>query len=242
MVSARECQQPTAAGCWPPEEEKDVINSLFRTSLLLKENNSLKKLYCPSNPHCFDGFFILFRTSIMVKKLRPDELNRLSADDAVSAPKKPVIIVLDNVRSALNVGSIFRTADAFGIEAVYLCGITACPPHREILKTALGATETVRWRYFDKFENAASELNSEEYQLAAVEQTDNSILLNHFIPTKKQALILGNELDGISEAALQQCKTFIEIPQFGAKYSLNVAVCAGIVTWDVIMKQGAEKK
>lgn len=173
----------------------------------------------------------------MVRKLKLDELNRLSAENAISASKRPVIVVLDNVRSALNVGSVFRTADAFGIEAVYLCGITACPPHREILKTALGATETVKWKYFENFQQAATELAASEYQLAAVEQTDKSILLNNFKPAAKQALVLGNEIDGVSETALGHCNSFIEIPQFGMKHSLNVAVCAGIVIWDIITKQ-----
>lgn len=175
----------------------------------------------------------------MVKKLKLDELNRLSLEEAFTAAKRPVIIVLDNVRSALNVGSVFRTADAFGIEAVYLCGITACPPHREILKTALGATETVKWKYFENFEYAVAELNASEYSLAAVEQTDSSILLNNFIPSFKQALVFGNEIDGVSETALRFCNSFIEIPQYGMKHSLNVAVCAGIVMWDVITKQNA---
>lgn len=177
----------------------------------------------------------------MVKKLKPDELNRLSAEQALSAAKRPVIIVLDNVRSALNVGSVFRTADAFGIEAVFLCGITACPPHREILKTALGATETVKWKYFEKFEQAAAELTASEYQIVAVEQTDKSIQLNNFKPAAKQALVLGNELDGVSESALLHSHAFIEIPQYGMKHSLNVAVCAGIVIWEVITKQNAAR-
>ncbi len=175
----------------------------------------------------------------MVKKLKLDELNRLTAEQAVYASKRPVIIVLDNVRSALNVGSVFRTADAFGIEAVFLCGITACPPHREILKTALGATETVKWKYFENFEHAVAELNASEYSLTAVEQTDSSILLNNFIPASKQALVFGNEIDGVSETALHLCNSFIEIPQYGMKHSLNVAVCAGIVMWEVITKQNA---
>lgn len=170
----------------------------------------------------------------MVKKLKLEELNRLSAEQTVLAPKRPVILVLDNVRSALNVGSIFRTADAFGIESVYLCGITACPPHREILKTALGATETVRWKYFSKVEEAALQLKATGYHIAAVEQTDSSVMLNKFIGAEKQALIVGNEIDGVSEEALVHCSSFIEVPQSGAKHSLNVAVCIGIVLWEII--------
>lgn len=173
----------------------------------------------------------------MVKKLKTDQLNRLNTDEVFSVPKKPVIIVLENVRSALNVGSVFRTADAFGIEAVYLCGITACPPHREILKTALGATETVFWKSFEKISDAADELRSKGYKLAAVEQTDQSIELNNFIPSARQALIFGNEIDGVSDAALALCNDYIEVPQFGAKHSLNVAVCAGIVLWEVSRNQ-----
>ncbi len=169
----------------------------------------------------------------MVKKLKLEELNRLSIEEAASKPKRPVILVLDNVRSALNVGSVFRTADAFEIEAVYLCGITACPPHREILKTALGATETVQWKYFRNIDEAALELKSNNYLISAVEQTDSSILLNKFTAAKKQALIFGNEIDGVSEEALLHCSSFIEIPQFGVKHSLNVAVCVGIVLWEI---------
>jgi tRNA G18 (ribose-2'-O)-methylase SpoU len=175
----------------------------------------------------------------MVKKLKLSELNRLSPEEAALAAKKPVILVLDNVRSALNVGSIFRTADAFAIESVYLCGITACPPHREILKTALGATETVNWKYFSQFDEAAIELKSAGYQIAAVEQTDSSITLNQFMPSGKQALVFGNEIDGVSDKALQYCHSFIEIPQYGVKHSLNVAVCAGIILWEVMQKQKA---
>jgi tRNA G18 (ribose-2'-O)-methylase SpoU len=172
----------------------------------------------------------------MVKKLNPEELNRKSKEEALFAEKKPVIIVLDNIRSALNVGSIFRTADAFGIEAIYLCGITACPPHREILKTALGATETVPWKYFDHAARALLQLRSSGYSTAAIEQTDRSISLKEFIPASKQAVVLGNEIDGISNEVLQYCDAFIEIPQFGFKHSLNVAVCAGIVLWEFTMK------
>lgn len=171
-----------------------------------------------------------------VHKLKLSQLNRLDIQQAVNAPKKPVIIILDNVRSALNVGSVFRTADAFGIQAIYLCGITALPPHREILKTALGATETVAWKHVETGIEAIEELRLQGFSIAAVEQTDHSIPLNQFSFQAKQALIFGNEVDGVSETVLQLCDSFIEIPQYGMKHSLNISVCAGIVLWEISRK------
>lgn len=150
----------------------------------------------------------------------------------------PLIVVLDNVRSMNNVGSIFRTADAFLLEGIYLCGITSQPPHREIEKTALGATSTVAWTYFKDISEAITELKQLEYVIVSVEQTDNSIVLDNFLPLpeKKYALIFGHEMNGISEEAIKMSDFALEVPQYGTKHSLNIAVCAGIVVWDFYSK------
>ncbi len=178
--------------------------------------------------------------SVAMRKLTMPELNRLSQEAFKAAEKLPLILVLDNIRSALNVGSIFRTADAFAVETIVLCGITAKPPHREMLKTALGATESVAWRYFNRTEEALQVLKEQDTCIVAVEQTDESVRLQDFVPEagKKYALILGNEVRGVSEEALPYCDVAIEIPQFGTKHSLNVAVCAGVVVWEFMKKTG----
>ena len=160
-----------------------------------------------------------------------DELNRLSKEDYEMAEKLPIIIVLDNIRSLSNVGAFFRTADAFRIGALYLCGITACPPHREIHKTALGADETVKWRYFETTEAACRALKADGYRIYAVEQVEGSIALQNFEFGTHTAYILGNEVEGVSEEALPFCEGAIELPQEGTKHSINVSVCAGIVMW-----------
>ena len=171
-----------------------------------------------------------------MRKLTTDELNRLSKADFEKADKTDVIIVLDNIRSLSNVGAFFRTADAFRIEALYLCGITACPPHREIHKTALGADETVQWRYFATTEAACQALKDEGYRIFAVEQIEGSIPLQDFEFEPHTAYILGNEVEGVSEEALPYCEGAIELPQEGTKHSLNVSVCAGIVMWKIFEK------
>ena len=173
-----------------------------------------------------------------MRKLKITELNRLTQEDFKEAEKIPLVIVLDNVRSLHNVGSVFRTADAFLIEKVYLCGITACPPHAEIHKTALGAENTVEWCYYDNTCDALKALKSEGYCNLAIEQVENSTLLNNFIPEKKQkyAIILGNEVKGVLQEVIDMCDGCIEIPQFGTKHSLNVSVTAGIVIWDFFRK------
>jgi tRNA G18 (ribose-2'-O)-methylase SpoU len=170
---------------------------------------------------------------LVVRKLQNIELNRLSVEDFRQSVKIPVVLVLDNVRSALNTGSIFRTADAFAIEALYLCGITAKPPGNELRKTALGAEESVTWYAYADTVMALEELRQKGYTLIAAEQTDKSILLQHIKPdpSKKYAIILGNEVNGVSEAALALCDNCVEIPQAGSKHSLNVSVSAGIVAW-----------
>ncbi|MCB9033572.1 MAG: RNA methyltransferase [Chitinophagales bacterium] len=168
-----------------------------------------------------------------MRKLKLDELNRLSTTEYQQTNKLPIIVVVDNVRSAMNVGSIFRTCDAFLIEAIYLVGITAQPPNREILKTALGATESVDWQYFENIRSVIDELKSNDYQILAIEQSDASVLLHDFEIDKHQkyALVLGNEVDGVSNEFINNCTACIEIPQYGTKHSLNVSVCAGIVIW-----------
>ena len=166
-----------------------------------------------------------------MRKLRNEELNRLSKAEFEKAEKTPIIIILDNIRSLSNVGAFFRTADAFRIAELFLCGITACPPHREIHKTALGADETVKWRYFDTTESACEALKAENYKIFAVEQVEGSIALQDFKFEPHTAYILGNEVEGVSEGALPYCDGAIELPQAGTKHSINVSVCAGIVMW-----------
>lgn len=168
-----------------------------------------------------------------VKKLTTEELNRISAEKFKSAPKIPVVVWLDNLRSHHNVGSFFRTADAFRVEKIILSGFTPCPPHREIHKTALGATESVSWQQISNTITIPENIKR-EYCIIGVEQTNRSIKLDNFPidPQLKYALIFGNELEGIQTPLLEQCHLFIEIPQHGTKHSLNVAVCGGIVIWE----------
>jgi len=174
-----------------------------------------------------------------MRKLTMPELNRLTVEEFKAAEKIPIIIVLDNIRSQNNIGSVFRTADAFLLQRIYLCGITATPPHREIHKTALGATESIDWRYFEHTCDALSALHAEGYAIIAVEQTDNSIPLDKYSPPpgKKLAFLFGNEVNGIEDRLLKFVDSCIEIPQFGTKHSLNISVAAGIVLWDVLTKQ-----
>ncbi|MDR1437369.1 MAG: RNA methyltransferase [Candidatus Symbiothrix sp.] len=169
-----------------------------------------------------------------MRKLKITELNRLSPDDFKRAAKIPLIVVLDNVRSLHNVGSVFRTSDAFLIEAIYLCGITATPPHAEIHKTALGAENTVEWKYFENTPEAVNELKRKGYCIAAVEQAENSRRPDEFhFETEPLAVIFGNEVRGVDQEVMNLCDLCIEIPQFGVKHSLNVSVAAGIVLWEI---------
>ena len=165
-----------------------------------------------------------------------DELGRKSVQEFKLSGKIPIIVVLENIRSMHNVGSVFRTADAFLIQQIYLCGFTAQPPHRDINKTALGATETVEWRYFKDSTKAILELQEKGYKVLAVEQTEGSRLLNQVKLEKdeKIAIVLGNEVEGVSNEALQLCNGSLEIPQLGMKHSLNVSVAAGIVLWELV--------
>ena len=173
-----------------------------------------------------------------MKKLKLDELNRPSVAEFKNQDKLPVTVVLDNIRSMHNIGSIFRTGDGFAVEKIYLCGITAQPPHREIEKTALGATQSVSWTYFDTPLQAIEQLRADGYQIIAIEQAEKSTMLNTFTPAvnEKYALVFGNEVNGVSDEVMQQIDTCIEIPQFGTKHSFNVVVSAGIVLWDFYAK------
>jgi len=173
-----------------------------------------------------------------MRKLKNSELNRLSIEAYKNVNKLPIIIVLDNIRSMNNIGSAFRTADAFRVESIYLCGITATPPHREIQKTALGATESVNWQYFNSTLDAVKKLKSEGYKLFSIEQAEESIFLSKFVPeNEKIAYVFGNEINGVDEQVMQIVDGCIEIPQFGTKHSLNVSVSIGIVIWDYFAKQ-----
>ncbi len=171
-----------------------------------------------------------------MRKLTMEELGRATPEAFAASEKAPIVFLLDNVRSALNVGSVFRTADAFGMEKIYLCGITATPPHREIMKTALGSTETVPWEYSEDPLKAVEKLKDAGFQIWAVEQVEGSIPLQlvDFHALGKTVLVLGNEVDGVSNEVLKHCHGCVEIPQFGTKHSLNVAVCAGIVAWEAV--------
>jgi 23S rRNA (guanosine2251-2'-O)-methyltransferase len=173
-----------------------------------------------------------------LEKLKLDQLNRVSVEEFKSQEKLPVIVVLDNVRSMHNIGSIFRTSDGFSIESIALCGITAQPPHREIEKTALGATQSVDWKYYGTTLEAVQFLRKDGYQILAVEQALDSTMLNTFIPDKekKYALILGNEVNGVDEEVMKEIDKCIEIPQFGTKHSFNITIAAGIVLWDFFAK------
>jgi len=173
-----------------------------------------------------------------MKKLKLEELGRMSAAEFRNAPKTPVIVLLDNIRSLHNVGSAFRTADAFRIEKIILTGITGQPPHREINKAALGATESVSWEYVEKGDTAIKQLKENNYQILCLEQTTESIPLNDFIPEngKKICLVFGNEVSGVTEEILKLADHILEVPQIGTKHSLNVSVSIGIVLWDLINK------
>ena len=176
----------------------------------------------------------------MMHKLTMEELHRLTKEEYEEVEKLPVVIVLDNVRSLSNVGAVFRSADAFRIGALFLCGITACPPHREIHKTALGADETVHWRYFNTTSEACRELKSMGYHIFAVEQVEGSVMLQDFKTEPNMAFIMGNEVDGVSEEALPFCDGALEIPQQGTKHSLNVSVCSGIIMWNIFKQLSLE--
>ncbi len=172
------------------------------------------------------------------RKLNVEELNRKTIGEFKETKKFPVTVILDNVRSLNNIGSIFRTSDALNVEEIILCGISATPPHPEIHKTALGAEESMQWRYVSETSEAINELQNKGYQVFALEQTTHSIDIRMFVPQpgNKYAFIFGNELKGVNQVAIDQCDGTIEIPQFGTKHSFNVSVTAGIVLWDFFIK------
>ena len=173
-----------------------------------------------------------------MKKLENKELERKTVDDFKQAEKTPIIIILDDIRSLHNIGSVFRTSDAFLIEKIYLCGITATPPNKEIHKTALGATETVDWEYQKDVLSVIEKLKNESVEVFAIEQVENAVFLQNFEinKDKKYALVFGNEVYGVNQKAIELCNGTIEIPQLGTKHSLNISVSAGIVVWDLFQK------
>ncbi|RAR47759.1 RNA methyltransferase [Flavobacterium lacus] len=173
-----------------------------------------------------------------MRKLANSELERKNIDEFKEAQKTPIIIILDDIRSLHNIGSVFRTSDAFLIEKIYLCGITATPPNKEIHKTALGATDTVAWEYQQEVLTVIDQLKAEKISVFAIEQVENSVMLNDFEVEKgkKYALVFGNEVKGVSQQAIEKCDGVIEIPQLGTKHSLNISVSAGIVVWDIFKK------
>ena len=167
-----------------------------------------------------------------------DDLNRISVEDFQGSIKNPFVIVLDDIRSLNNVGSIFRNADAFLAEKIYLCGITGQPPHRDITKTALGADESVAWEYAPDVLTLVTQLQTDNYFVLAIEQAEGSVFLQNFLPkpNQKYAFVLGNEVFGVNETVIEHCDGCLEIPQFGTKHSLNVAVTSGIVMWEFVSK------
>ncbi|MDE0561086.1 RNA methyltransferase [Algoriphagus sp. NF] len=173
-----------------------------------------------------------------MKKLSMEELDRLSVEEYKETKKSPICLVLDNIRSLNNVGSAFRTGDAFRVEKIYLCGITGKPPHRDIQKTALGATESVEWEYCLNTLQTIHKLKAEGYQIFAFEQVDQSTYLNEFEPDRngKYALVFGNEVFGVEDDVLKECDQVLEIPQLGTKHSLNISVTLGIALWDLMVK------
>ena len=173
-----------------------------------------------------------------LRKLKVTDMNRLTVEEFKEAKKIPLVVVLDDVRSLHNIGAVFRTSDAFLVDCIYLCGITATPPHPEMHKTALGAEYTVDWKYFQHTEDAVNELRTMGYTLFAIEQCEGSILLDKLVlePDKKYAVVLGNEVKGVKQEVVNLCDGCIEIPQFGTKHSLNVSVTAGIIIWEFACK------
>jgi len=173
-----------------------------------------------------------------MRKLKNSELNRLSVEDFKSSKKTPLIIILDNIRSLNNIGSVFRTSDAFLIEKIYLCGITAKPPHKDIHKTALGSTVTVTWEYAESTIELIETLKSEHIKIVSIEQAENATMLNDFTPhdNTTYALVFGNEVKGVTQDIVNKSDVVLEIPQFGTKHSLNISVSCGVVVWDLFSK------
>lgn len=185
---------------------------------------------------------LCFNSSILApmknRKLKNSELGRISPEAYKTEDKTPIVLVLDNIRSLNNIGSVFRTADAFLVEKIYLCGITATPPHKDIQKTALGATDSVDWEYAENTQELVQKLKDQGVQIAAIEQAENATFLSDFNPGKDQkyAFIFGNEVKGVQQEVVDKSDLVIEIPQYGTKHSLNISVSAGVVIWDVFSK------
>ncbi|SNZ00961.1 RNA methyltransferase [Flagellimonas pacifica] len=179
----------------------------------------------------------------MKRKLENSELERLDVAEFKNAEKTPIILILDNIRSLNNIGSVFRTADAFLVQKIYLCGITATPPHKDIRKTALGATDSVDWEYCENTEELIQQLKSEGVMTIAVEQAEQAVILNNFQveENKTLAFIFGNEVKGVAQEVVSASDMVLEIPQFGTKHSLNISVSCGVVVWDVWSKMNAQK-
>ncbi|MES2588807.1 MAG: TrmH family RNA methyltransferase [Bacteroidota bacterium] len=173
------------------------------------------------------------------KKLKLWELDRVNEEEFKAQKKFPLIVILDDIRSLNNIGTFFRTADAFNVEKIYLCGITAVPPNKDIHKTALGATETIDWEYRESLSDLIDELKKQEILIASIEQTEETLFLQNIdtIPNKKIALIFGNEVNGVNQIGINKSDYVIEIPQFGTKHSLNVSVCAGVVLWEFLKRE-----
>lgn len=176
-----------------------------------------------------------------MRKLKNEELNRPTLEEFKKIEKSPIVIVLDNIRSLNNIGSVFRTADAFLVEKIYLCGITATPPHKDIRKTALGATESVDWEYAEDTLKVITDLKSKNYRIFSVEQAENSTFLNELEidSSKKYVLVFGNEVKGVGQEVVDASDTVVEIPQFGTKHSLNISVSVGVTVWDVWSKMNS---
>jgi len=174
----------------------------------------------------------------MGRKLKNSELDRLSNEEFSTVTKSPIVVILDNVRSLNNIGSVFRTSDAFLVKKICLCGITATPPHRDIHKTALGAEETVAWEYYKNTEDCVTELKEEGYHIHSIEQVEKSVMLQDFTPKsdEKYALVFGNEVKGVQQKIVDASDGCIEIPQFGTKHSFNISVTAGMVIWEIFKK------
>jgi len=173
-----------------------------------------------------------------MRKLKNSELERLNVEEFKQSKKTPLIVVLDNVRSLNNIGSVFRTSDAFLVEKIYLCGITATPPHKDIHKTALGSTETVDWEYVENIMDLVNRLKSDNIKVISIEQAENATMLNDFQPEPNTtyALVFGNEVKGVKQEVVSASDLVLEIPQFGTKHSLNISVSTGVVIWDVFSK------
>ncbi|SEP69776.1 SpoU rRNA Methylase family protein [Hyunsoonleella jejuensis] len=173
-----------------------------------------------------------------MRKLKNSELDRLNVEAFKAAKKTPIIIILDNIRSLNNIGSVFRTSDAFLVEKIYLCGITATPPHKDIHKTALGSTNTVAWEYVKNTLDLVEKLKAENIKICAIEQAENATMLNEFTPQPQAtyALVFGNEVKGVAQNVVNASDEVIEIPQFGTKHSLNISVSCGVVVWDLFSK------